>query len=166
MFQYTAIGIDPGLVHTGVVAVKIDPDTRRTTIDYEVILGDDVRAIQVAVAEMMRTPHPDGDVKVTIEKYRERGTVYGTHSDMRKLEAALNKAIPGSVLLDNMGVKKIVKRETLEVFNAWALPTTNHRDLQAAARIGLLGALKDPEWNEEFAQVVADHLDGKPWLAV
>ena len=66
---------------------------------------------------------------------------------MRAFEQELKRALPTAKLVDNTGAKKIVTRELMELLDVWKFPTTNHQDLQAAARIALFGALKDTGLN-------------------
>jgi hypothetical protein len=77
--------------------------------------------------------------------------------------AEFRKETKGTVL-DNTGVKKIVKPSVLQVLGAWDFATpTHHQDLRSAARIAVLGMMKDQTMNTLLADVVRDHIDGKPW---
>jgi hypothetical protein len=63
-----------------------------------------------------------------------------------------------------MGVKKIVKPAVLITLGAWLFSTpTHHDDLRSAARIAVLGMMKDPEMNLLLADIIRDHLGGQPW---
>ena len=42
-------------------------------------------------------------------------------------------------------------------------PPTHHQDLRSAARIALLGMLRDEQMNRLLADVVRDHLAGETW---
>ena len=53
--------------------------------------------------------------------------------------------------------------DILRVMHCYQFPTTNHRDLQAAARIGIYGALKDTRANSLIYQYMIDALGGNPW---
>jgi len=75
----------------------------------------------------------------------------------------MRKEVAG-VLLLNTGVKKVVRRQLMELVGVWSFPTvTHHQDLRSAARIGLLGMLKHAVMNQLLADVVADHLKGMTW---
>ena len=100
---------------------------------------------------------------VFVEKYEDRGTTFTTHSEMRAFETQLKRLVPHIVLLSNAGVKKVVKDDMLERLHCLNFPTTNHRDLQAAARIGIYGALKDPAANSLIYQYLIDSVRGESW---
>jgi hypothetical protein len=52
----------------------------------------------------------------------------------------------------------------LEVLGLWSFSTpTNHDDLRSAARILVLGMLKDEEMNQLLTYILIDHIEGKPW---
>ena len=151
----TIIGIDPGLVHTGVVMIKIDTIKNVHRVEHHTVDGDDPRA----TAAWVHHRDPSQFAHIFIEQYIDRGTVFSTHSKMREFETELKRAIPGAKLVKNTGVKKVVTDTMLKLLDAWKFPTTNHRDLQAAARIGVYGALKEPELNRAFYNVVTKILD-------
>jgi hypothetical protein len=63
-----------------------------------------------------------------------------------------------------MGVKKVVKSPLMELLGVWDFRLkTHHQDLRSAARIALLGMLKDDHLNKLLTDVVADHLRGENW---
>ena len=157
----TLIGVDPGLVHTGVVAMHFDIVRRVYIVEYAIIRGDDVQSTLEAV-EDFRTRTKNNHVY--IEKYRGRATNFKENADMIKLEIALHKEIPKAKLIDNTGVKKVITTELMKLLGVWDFPTTNHRDLQAAARIALYGAAKDEELNTLLAGFTLSEVDGDPWL--
>ena len=74
------------------------------------------------------------------------------------------RGLKGSTVLPNMGVKKVVRRPLMELLGAWKFSTvTHHQDLRSAARIALLGMLKDPHMNRLLFDVVLDHIEGRTW---
>lgn len=157
--KHTIVGIDPGLVHTGVVVLELLPNLGRIIVDHFTIAGDK-HADQVVTelkARRVNTKH------IFIESYRERGTSYRTNPKMRELLADFRKRFPKASIIDNTGVKKIVGSELLKVLGLTDFPTTHHQDLQAAARILVYGMLKDDELNAMLTQVVTDFVDGRPW---
>lgn len=162
MSHYTLVGVDPGLVHTGVVGIRLDVVPRTIRVLHEIVPGDFVHGVQVAVLSVGGNAHEQG----WIEQYRDRGTVFSTHSDMRAFEVKLNAALPGYKLQSNSGAKKLISNKLMRVLGCGKFPTTNHRDLEAAARIAILGAMKRPDLNEILATVVRDHLDGSPWTVL
>ena len=145
----TVFGIDPGLVHTGVVMYKIDTIKKVHRTEYAIIEGDDPRTTAAWVHQRNR----NGLASIFIEKYEDRGTVFSTHQPMRVFEQELVKRLPGAKLVSNTGIKKVVTEGLMALWDVWNFPTTNHRDLQAAARIGFYGAIKDDELNRAFFDV-------------
>ncbi len=152
------IGIDPGIVHTGVVSIDFNPVAKTILLDHEVVQGTDARATATWIRGL-RTSRPD---HVFIEGYRPRSNL-GHDKDMVNAVAHMKAATHGTVL-DNTGIKKVVRPAVLQALGVWQFSTpTHHDDLRSAARIAVLGMLKLPELNELLADVVRDHLDGKGW---
>lgn len=151
------VGIDPGIVHTGVVRLLLDGDNRHVTVRHTAIDGPDAAATKKWIdqpAVSMPT--------VFIEGYRSRSNL-GHDREMLNAVADFRKETRGTVL-DNTGVKKIVLPSVLQVLGAWQFSTpTHHQDLRSAARIAVLGMMKDPDMNRLLADVIRDHIDGKPW---
>lgn len=152
------VGIDPGLVHTGVVRMVFDPDNRRIDNDHTAIVGPDVTAARQWIGQPYQLPMAE----VFVEDYRPR-SAYNTDKRMGDAVRAF-RGITGAKVLDNTGVKKVVSRELMELLGVWVFSTpTNHQDLRSAARIALLGMLKDEQHNRLIADVVKAKLDGQPW---
>jgi len=156
------VGIDPGLVHTGIVVLRILTDQHALGVQYSVVDGDDV-ATTAGQVKLMAPDRPD---RITIEQYIQRGTSFRTAGPMQRFEVLLKQAIPGAELRDNRGAKKIVKRELMQLLGLWKFPTTNHQDLQAAARILLFDAIKDKDLNRVIYTIARDHQDGTPWSII
>jgi hypothetical protein len=156
--NYTLIGVDPGLVHSGVVAISLDTEARTIEVRHDVIQGPDAVKIHESVDRFTA-----GRTKCWIEQYRDRGTAFQAHGKMREFETLIQREIGWAVLLQNMGSKKIVRKPLMVALHAYKFPTTNHQDLQAAARIAIFGALKNDELNGVITDVVMDHIDGRPW---
>ena len=146
-------GVDPGLVHTGVVDLLIDNQKRNIRVQAHVIDGPDVAAVAAKV---------DRKALLYIEKYEDRGTSFDTHSEMRTFETLLRKELPHATVLSNTGVRKVVTDMMLSVL-VGDLPTTNHKDLESAARIALYGGLKIPAINSVLYHATIDHLAGRSW---
>ena len=156
----TVIGIDPGLVNTGVVVLRANTRQHHLNVEHFVIDGKVNHAKQVA--ELLdslgySTKH------VFIEGFRERGNQYAQDKAMRELMANFRSVLPKATVLDNMGVKKIVPIETLGIFGMDDFPTTHHRDLESAARILLYGMLKDDKLNKVVYEIVSDYVHFQPW---
>ena len=153
------LGVDPGLVHTGTVLLEVEEAGRRLHVSSHVIEGDDSHAEQLA-AHLRDLPPLD---HIFVEAYRERGNSYGTDSPMRELLFQITAVVPRARLLDNTGVRKVVRPALLKKLGLDSFPTTHHQDLQAAARILVYGMLKKNDLNTILARLLAEDLDGDPW---
>ena len=152
-------GVDPGLVHTGVMSYYINPQVRFIACFPEVITGPDAAAVKFAVRRTRSTPLD----RIFIEGYRPRSH-FDTDARMGQAVNDMRRALPGSIVLNNTGVKQVVRQPLIELLHSWKFNiTTHHQDLRSAARIAILGMLKDPELNAILATMVTDHLDGDPW---
>lgn len=155
------VGVDPGIVHTGVVVLVFIPKMRQVGVLHEVVAGTDAAGVASVIDELC----PQRGVKphIYIEGYRSRSNL-AHDKDMLIAVRDMQQATKGRVL-DNTGIKKTVKPEVLKLLGAWKFSTpTNHDDLRSAARIAVLGMLK--EHNALLADVVRDHLDGRSWRVV
>lgn len=163
MTVYRVVGIDPGLVHTGLVVTEWHTGTELIARSHEVIQG---ATRQDHVDQVVETLSGLGKLdRVFIESYRNRGNSYGTDPAMRELMQMLRAATtrwPVSVL-DNTGVKKVVRAPLMKAVGLTGWPTTHHQDLESAARILLYGMLKDPDLNQVVAEAVIAHVDGRGW---
>lgn len=159
------VGVDPGLVHTGVVTLSFYPGLKTLEVRSAVVAGDDDPDTVVHEALAYAADHtPDRADAVFVEAYTERGTSYGTNPKMRALMQSFRRIWPTAQQLDNMGVKKVVRPKLLEILGIRKFrTTTHHQDLEAAARILVFGMLKDEELNSLVADVVLAHIAGEPW---
>ncbi len=152
-------GIDPGVVHTGVVQLMLDPAFKQWQVQSCVIAGLDCDA----VVEWFDTKW---SFATFIEGYRQRSH-FTVDADMTRAINELKRRIPNATVLDNMGVKKVVKQELMELLGLWKFSsTTHHQDLRSAARIGLYGLMKNADWNPILAGFVMDQLDGRNWTKI
>lgn len=153
------IGVDPGLVHTGVVSMEFDSIAGTVIVDHFAFTGLDAQGVAAWIKSAAGV-HP----KVYIERYRPRQHL-GADVRMVQGEQDLRAQLPGATFLPNMGIKRVVQQQLMEMLKVWHwTTTTHHQDLRSAARIALLGMLKDDVLNNLLAEVVRDHLDGRPWL--
>lgn len=158
-------GIDPGLVHTGVVRVGLDTERRAWDVQEEAVPGvlDEHYVAQVDVEATAEWCNNFSSDHVFIEAYRPRSH-FDTDSRMQVGVRGIRAAIPGSKVINNTGVKQVVGPDLMKLFGVWKFVTsTNHQDLRSAARIGIYGALKEPELNAVLTQFVEDNLDGRAW---
>lgn len=153
-------GIDPGLVHTGVVDLLFVPADRRIEVETVAIVGPDVQAAQVWINKGRQR---SAFQHIYIEGYRPRSN-FGTDTKMVAAVQALKAGLPTSTILLNHGVKKVVKQPLMELLGVWKFGTvTHHQDLRSAARIALFGMLKQEPLNRLLTTVVRDHLEGRTW---
>lgn len=163
----SVVGVDPGLVHTGIVVASFHTEQRRITVSYSALAGDVARAHAGLIRHTCFTLPVTAPTAVFVEAYRERGTSYGTNVPMRELLAEIRRQMPEATIVDNTGVKKVVKPALLKLLGMLKFgQTTHHQDLEAAARILVFGMLKDPVLNELLADVLLDTINGSPWDVV
>lgn len=160
MYNPTVIGVDPGIVHTGVVMLDFDVELRRLRVDHRLIDGTDAPAAATAAQDM--APKPLAACDIFIEEYRPRSG-FGVDQQMMVANAEFRKALGGK-LLRNMGVKKVVTKELMDLLHCWSFPTrTHHQDLRSAARIALLGMMLEPALNQVLFTYSTDTIDGRNW---
>ena len=157
--KYVIVGIDPGIVNTGIVVYYIYPNIRLISVAHTAIVGCDVQDIRAYLKQYAL----DGPLPWTylfVEAYRPR-----SHFDTdARMGAAVNdiKRMGDNIYaLDNTGVKNVVSRALLELLNSWNFSTkSNHQDVRSAARIAILGMLKNETLNRLLAQVVFSKING------
>lgn len=163
--QTSIIGIDPGVVHTGCVALLLDESTHTIDVIVELIQGVDVSLVRQWVDKQI---HPD---RVFIEDYNP-GNFGGTDKRMSEAVGRLKAEFPpedGRVkYVDNAGINTLIPVAVQKVFGVHHFPiTTHHNDLNSAGKIALLGMLQDKGGLLQLAsQVVAAELVGKPWHVI
>lgn len=149
----TIIGIDPGLVNTGLVVLSFKDN--QLTVAHRVYTDTKEQLGQV-VADVALLSGPD--THIFIEAYRPRGNNFGTDKPMRELMHALGGRLPKAKVIDNTGMKAVVTTALMKRLEVWTFSTpTHHQDLRSAARIGLYGALKDDTLN----RVLYDYVTGR-----
>lgn len=158
--MYCFTGVDPGIVHTGVVTFRFFEKERRFAVDSEAIAGLDV----LALTRFLNAVAVTGPIFV--EAYRPRSHFY-TDQQMVEAMGKIRQINSRVKVLSNNGVKKVVKPELMHKLNVWTFPQrTHHDDLRSAARIGLLGALKDDRLNLLLTNFIIDMQDGRPWRRI
>jgi len=167
------VGIDPGLVHTGMVAINIDPATKAFGVRYHAFdtLYDSAGALDASLSVRTVREHlvkepplfPIGGIFV--EAYRSRGNNLHTDEKMRRLLSEFRLHMPSAEVIDNTGSKQVVRPPLLKVLNMDTFPATHHQDLQAAARILVFGMLKQDTANRYLYDIVDAHLDLNPWAS-
>lgn len=159
MDHHIVSGIDPGLVHTGIVTLRFETTKKKVFVKHTAVSGCDPHDVQQALG----TGRLGYAWHTFIEGYRPRSH-YGTDEKMVAAVREIHKALPESKVLLNHGVKRVIRRPLMELLGVYKFSTvTHHQDLRAAARIALFGMVKDEELNELLTQIVWDHGRGAGW---
>jgi len=171
MDAVSLIGVDPGIVDTGVVWVRLDRKNKIMHAQPKVwrnvtrkVKGG-IEVDEQFLAELQWFVEYFGpETRTFIEGYRNRGRNPGQDQKMTMLVQTIHRVLPGSAIVDNTGVKNVVTDATLGLLglNNWDI-ATNHSDLDSAARILLKGAYQDEDLNSIVADVVRDRLEGRSW---
>ena len=145
----TLVGIDPGVIHTGIIVSKINPHVKEVTNSTFLMEGCPVMDIRDILRNFRSTA-------TFIEGYRPRSNLHHDRQ-MQKFVSDLNFHLRKSIALDNMDSKNVVKNDLLKLFKLYSFSTrSHHQDLRSAARIMLFGALKQNDTNALIADVVRD----------
>lgn len=157
--KFAVTGIDPGVVHTGVVRIEFDPRHKTWEVTSALLNGLDVDGA-VVFSQM----HPSD--RVFIEKYSPRSH-YKQDPAMVEATNRMHRMIDNSVLLDNTGSRQIISDDTMKLVNCWKFtPVSHHQDQRSAARIALYGLVKEADWNTVLFQFVYDQHSGNAWKQV
>ena len=156
----TVIGIDPGIVDTGVVVFRFEPVLQRFYTTANVYHSAKAKEIAEGIRPLMAQP---ANRHVFVEAYRPRSN-FSTDHRMTELQAELKAELLSAKFINNTGVKKVITAELMSALSVWHFQQrTNHQDLRSAARIALYGMVKDDELNEILADFISDYLNGKMW---
>ena len=157
--RYVIVGIDPGIVNTGIVIYMIYPVFRLISVAHTAIDGCDVQDIQTYLKQYAM----DGPLPWTylfVEAYRPRSH-FDTDARMGAAVNDIKRMGTNIYALDNTGVKNVVSRALLELLDSWNFSTkSNHQDVRSAARIAILGMLKNETLNKLLAQIVFSKING------
>lgn len=164
MSKTNIIGIDPGLVDTGVVSMMFDSSFRELVIESLVVPYADFSNPDVVYDWLL--PRQSDRFEVYVEKFVPRPGM-NTSPQMIELEHLLRDSIPGAHMVRNMGVKQVITAQVMDALKVWKFAqSTHHQDLRSAARIALFGMAKDDDLNALLAEVLMAHVDGTPWNIV
>nr|DAL38053.1 MAG TPA_asm: hypothetical protein [Caudoviricetes sp.] len=98
-----------------------------------------------------------------IEAYRTRSS-FGGDARMFALVTDIKRSLPRSKTIQNFGVKKVIKQPLMELLDLWKFDMkTNHQDLRSAARIALLGMVKEDVLNKIVFDMIEADKAGHPW---
>ena len=155
------VGVDPGLVHTGIVMLDFNVKDRELTVKHKVVAGLDSVTARQDIA-IMASNKLFTTLVIYIEKYTPRSG-FGVDERMVQANADFKRDL-GGWLLRNTGVKKVVTQELMELCHCWKFPSkTHHQDLRSAARIALLGMMLDDTLNQVLYTFATDNVDGRTW---
>ena len=158
----TIIGIDPGLVDTGVVRFTFYQGPQRVTISSAVLPKFDPDKSPFVIRDWIRDEMVHirtGRPHIFIEAYRPRPGM-ASNVKMTDMQRSLTTAMPAAKLVNNTGIKQVITQELMELFHVWRFGmATHHQDLRSAARIALYGAVKNPALNMYVSDVVRDRND-------
>lgn len=157
------MGIDPGLVDTGIVCLDFIDRNDAVNSTIELVTATITRDPNETIAHLAdRIIHRSIEwslaAAIFIEKYEPRGN-FGTNKEMVELVALLRTNIKNSKVISNAGSKKMLKPGLLKLYGLTEFTSTHHQDLQAAGRILLWGMLKDDKLNEFLAGITVSKLD-------
>jgi hypothetical protein len=151
------VGIDPGIVDTGIVSLAFWPEEQRIEREFIVLTQATPQRVEHELRYMKWAPD-----HIFIEAYRPRSH-FVQDKNMMLLVQGIKQETGGKTLL-NTGIKSVVRRGLLELLNIWSFGVpTHHDDLRSAARILVLGMLKNPELNLILADRVRDELNSTGW---
>lgn len=143
-------GIDPGVIHTGCVEILFNPETPSISVTSKVVEGIDTDKIKHFTT---------GADHIFVEAYKPRSN-FAVDTYMQEGIGELRQALPSARFLNNMGVKKVVTTELMQLLEVWDFDTpTHHQDLRSAARILLFGMIKDPDLNKLLTDIVLNHTE-------
>ena len=157
-------GVDPGIVHTGLVELNWDFHNQELRITARSVDG----ITEQSVIELRRCIQRRVWRKsnIIVEEYRPKSH-FSSDTKMVEGQAMLKSYLPSAKIINNSGVKSIVTKELLQLLNLydWST-TTHHNDLRSAARIALLAMLRDERANNRLAKFVEAALDNKAAIII
>ena len=171
--QLTLIGIDPGIIDTGIVSIRLDTIRQQWNITTQV-WSNVTRIVERAmvidpdfldeIAAFVQ--HEESENKATftgIEGYRQRGRNVQQDQRMLGLVQSIHATLKGSHIVDNTGIKNVVTEPMLALFQVNRFPKTHHADLKSAARVALKLGISNEVLNRILSDFVRDNLNGTPW---
>ena len=167
-------GIDPGIVDTGLVTLEFNFKERVLTARSRVwrnVTERRKRALHVNqgfLTELLnatntQTPEKNRSEHVFIEGFRNRGRDTYQDQSMSDLIQVIYRQLGDAVIVDNTGVKKVVKKGLLSLMRMNRWPKTNHADLLSATRIALKGAIEDDYLNQLIYLFIQEQHKEKSW---
>ena len=152
--KFMLVGIDPGLVDTGVVMILLDTEQEQINTAWQVFNGSkDTEPVNISsyITAVKQAGQPN-HVYISVEAYNPRSN-YSSDKQMLALVRDIAVTV-GGVIVNNTGSKAVIRPAVLARLGVKKFPATHHQDLQAAARIMVWGALKEDELNRIIARAV------------
>lgn len=169
--QTSIVGIDPGEVHTGCVALLFNEAERLITVDYAIINGVVANEVRAWIEDLTRP------AAIFIEDYNP-GNFGKTSKRMSEALGRLKAEFPPSdgptivKYVDNAGINTLIpiavqKALGVHKFNV----STHHNDLNSAGKIAALGMLQDKSQHNLrllLSRVIKDELwgPGHAWQVI
>ena len=152
MGKLIVIGLDPGLVHTGIVVLKFDITSSVLMTAFHVMEGFDAEELAAVLAAAQ--PEAGDEWHLFNELYRPR-MGNSPNKRMVQIEREIEMIEPTVEHINNSGVHKIVRDPLLQQLGLKSWPLrTNHQDLKSAAKTAIFGMLKEPRLNEVLADIL------------
>lgn len=160
MVSTIVAGIDPGLVHTGLVVLEFSEDHTELSTSHAVIDGLDPGKTRAELDVLIR-PRTVNSIDIFIERYRPRSG-FATNDRMMWANTSFPSVVGGAAI-QNTGVLNVVRRPLLELLGLWKFQqTTHHDDLRSAARVAILGMMRDDHLNRVLYDYTTHTLEDTP----
>jgi hypothetical protein len=160
-------GVDPGIRDTGLVTISLDPDRKQWAVETRVWSDvteqskkQDVVLDPQFITELSAYAYVTQPTLSAVEGYRQRGRNQANDRKMLAMVQHCKKLMPGSVIVDNTGIKNVVTQDMLHLFQVHRFPHTNHSDLVSAARVALKVGIANPIVNKVLYKFVIDNATG------
>ena len=173
MSKLTLVGIDPGIVDTAAIAITLDFLRKRVNIVTQVWTNVTLRqhrkiTINDGYLDEIRAfvDHSAFENSATftgIEGYRDRGYNMEQDQAMNAIIQSTQEILPGSLIVDNTGIKKIVTEPMLKMFFCTRFQGTNHADIKSAARVALRVGIGVEAINHLLSDFIKQNLAGDTW---
>lgn len=169
--QLTLLGIDPGIVDTGAVAIRLDFNERLIDVTAKAWTGvTDRLGFSVVTSPQFLKELRDFELQqrantsalfAGVEGYRPRGKNSRQDEEMTNLVQNIRANLTFGRVVDNTGIKLVVTEPALKLFHVSRFKKgTNHADLKSAARVALMRGLSMPDVNPLLADYYRDNLLG------
>lgn len=139
----TFIGVDPGLVNQGVIVIHYSEDPHTPVIVQPYLVGSEEEDLTALLHTLVDEHAPE---QIFVEKF----AVNRAHPTSAKMAGRVHAIVHNSTwkrrvkTISNTHIKSVVNKPWLALFKLDAFKTkSHHNDLLAAARILLLGIIRE-----------------------